>query len=200
MRVLITNAEGYLLSEISRLIYSPGYTRADLPKSEHEVLCDISKLIENRLRYEGVDVIAKRYDTQKEACFPFDKARNSAGCDAAILLALNSSQNSNAQFSTAMVHQEQSEGAKNLFESTMYCLGRYVTLDNKPVSARYPNSLKRIPFLETCRRNKVPAIAILPFYYTDKSITTENLGGLIESVAKAISEAILSMSSLGDRE
>lgn len=192
MKVLLTAAEGYMLSEVSKLIYSPGFSRPDLPKTEHEVIVDIIKLVEARLQEDGIQVLSKKYDEQRNAEYQFDKAKHSIGCDAAIMIALNNSPNPIVQFSTCLVHQQQVESNKLLFEGFMWALGRYVAKsEESPIPVRYPNSLKRIPYLDTCRRNNTPAICVLPFYYTDKSLTVESLGQLIESTALAITEGIL---------
>ncbi len=186
MKVLISVAEGFLLSETSRVVYSPGYDRPDLQKSEHQVLCEIAKLIETRLVQEGVDVVVRCYDNQKFAEFPFDKARHSQGCDAAIFLALNSSQNNEAQFSTCMVHMIQDNYSRSLFEGMMASLQRFSS-----IPARYPNQMRRTPFLDSCKRKGTPAIIVLPFFYTDKTLTAETLGLATQAAAKSVSEAIL---------
>ncbi len=187
MKVLLSLASGYQLNEISRPIYDPGYENPNLKASEHECLCAISKLVEARLLQEGVQVNSRKYDTPRDAEFAFDKARHARGCDLAVFLALNSSQNNTAQFSTAMVHMVQDENLRNIFEGVMHSLGRYV-----PVQSRYPNQMKRLPFLETCKRNGNTAVVILPFFYTCRNLTEETLGKLIEKSAQAIAEAILS--------
>jgi N-acetylmuramoyl-L-alanine amidase len=186
MKVLISICEGYCLSETSRVIYSPGFERPDIGKSEHECLCEISRLIEARLIQEGVQVLARRYDDPRYAEFMFDKARHAYGCDAAILIALNNSQNPNAQFATTMVHMIQDENSRTLFEGVMASLSRYM-----PIQSRYPNQMRKAPFLENCKKKGVPAAIILPFFYTNKDLDAEKLGQYIEASAKAISEAVL---------
>lgn len=188
MRVLLTNAEGFQLSETSKQIYSPGYENPNLRLSEHECLCQISKLVQARLEQEGHIVVARRYDESRYSAFPFDKARESKDADIAIMLALNNSQKTNAQFSTAMCHMIQDDNTRKLFESVMWSLGRHI-----PIQSRYPNAARRIPYLETCKRNCCPAVIILPFFITDRTLDDAKLGEYIEASAKAVSEAILSL-------
>lgn len=195
MRVLLSVTEGYMLSEFSRLIYSPGYARPDLQLTEHQALCAICKLVEARLIQEGVDVVSKRYDDQKSAEYTFDKARQAAGFDAAVLIGLNSSQNCTAQFSSCTVHQQQAGGTKDFFEGMMWSFGRFIQHKGVGVPSRYPKAMRRVPYLDSCKRIGVPAVAVLPFFYTDNLITNESLGTLIESSAKAISEGILAFNT-----
>lgn len=186
MKILLSNCEGYQLSESAKVVYSPGYDHPDLNRSEHECLCQLSKLIENILIAEGHTVLARRYDETKYATFLFDKSRESKGCDLAISLALNNSQNSNAQFSSCLISMVQDDNIRSLFDGMLCSLGRYV-----PIQSRFPNSLRRIPFLEGCKRSGTPAILVLPFFITDRKLTNEKLGEYIQASAKAISEAIL---------
>jgi len=186
MKILLTNCEGYLLSESSRIIYSPGYENPNLAKSEHECLCIISKLVEGVLVNAGHTIIARRYDDSKFASYQFDKARDSRGCDLAIMLALNNSQNSNAQFSTCMISTVQTNNTSNLFENMMHSLARFM-----PIQSRYPNSLRRIPYLESCKRNGTPAIIVLPFFITDRKLDDNLLGKYMKDAATAIAESII---------
>ncbi len=186
MKVLISCAEGYCLSETGKIIYSPGYTRQDLQQTEHEVLCEIAKLIEIRLTQEGVNVVSRKYDNSKHAEYVFDKSRHAIGCDAAIMLALNSSQNHNAQFSMAFIHMIQDTNSCNLFESTMHSLQRHM-----PTPCRYPNQMRRTPFLQSCKQKQIPAVVVLPFFYTERKIDDDLIGQYIVNAAKAVSEAVL---------
>lgn len=186
MKVLISIAEGFCLSETSRVVFSPGFERPDTGKSEHECLCEISRLIETRLVQEGVQVLARRYDDPKHAEFMYDKARHAYGCDAAVLIALNNSQNPNAQFATTMVHMIQDDNSRTLFEGMMASLSRYM-----PIQSRYPNQMRRAPFLDNCKKKGVAAAIVLPFFYTDKQLDKDKLGQLIEASARSVSEAIL---------
>jgi hypothetical protein len=192
MRILLTATEGYTLSETAKVIYSPGYEREGF-KPEHQCLCQMIDLIEARLTHEGVTVIARRYNDQKFAEFPFDKARHAQGCDVAVMISLNTSQNPNAQFSTNVVHMIQDQNTRSLFEGMMFSFGRYMP----QVQSRYPNQMKKIPFLETCKRKGTPAIICMPFFLTDRNLTEELLGQYIESAAKAISEALLAYNPKG---
>jgi len=187
MKVLISCAEGYCLSETGKIIYSPGYTRQDLKQTEHEVLCEIAKLAEIRLTQEGISIVSRKYDSPKHAEYIFDKSRHANGCDAAIMIALNSSQNHNAQFSMAFIHMIQGVNSCNLFESTMHSLQRHM-----PISCRYPNQMRRTPFLETCKRKQIPAVVVLPFFYTEKKLDDSSMGQYIVNAAKAVCEAVLS--------
>lgn len=191
MRVLLSAAEGFMLSESSRCVYSPGYTRDGFPKTEHECLCEIIRLAEIMLVQEGCQVIAKKYDNQRDANYMFDRAKFASNCDVAIFIGLNSSQNNNAQFTTCLMHQRQSRNTHKLFEAMMASVGRYITLDKSPIGARYPNQLRRIPALDTCNKLEVPAVFLLPWFFTHKFVTPENLGELIESTAKAIVEGVM---------
>jgi hypothetical protein len=116
----------------------------------------------------------------------FDKAREARGCTAAIMLALNNSQHNDAQFSTVLLHQNQDVNSRKLFESVMCALGRFM-----PIQSRYPNSSRRIPYLDTCFKSGVPAVIILPFFITDRRLNNDILGSRIQEAATAVSEAIL---------
>jgi hypothetical protein len=186
MKILLSCSEGFQLSETSKVIYSPGYESSFLTKTEHECLCIISRLVETRLTQEGHIVLARRHDSNKNPGFLFDRGYMAKGQDLAVMLALNNSQHNSAQFSTVLISPEQDGNTRNLFDGFLYSLGRYM-----PVQSRYPNQLRRIPFLASCQRLKVPAIVVLPFFITDKSIDDAKLGIYLEAAARAISEAIL---------
>lgn len=185
MKVLISCAEGFILSETAKPIYSPGYERKDLNLSEHLCIVEIARRVTAQLEAAGHTVIKRYYDQERFADFSSEKWRHSNGCDAAILIALNSSKNSDAQFCTAFVNMNQSENERRLFEAMNVSLKELM-----PVKFRYPATLRNIPFLHGCKRRGVPSIITVPFFYTDKNINNDELTKLIEASANSIADSV----------
>jgi N-acetylmuramoyl-L-alanine amidase len=185
LKVLISCAEGFILSETARIIYSPGYERKDLKLSEHLCIVEIARRATAQLEAEGHTVIKRYYDQERFADFASEKWRHSNGCDAAVLIALNSSRNSDAQFCTAFVNMNQSENERRLFEAMNVGFK-----ESMPIKFRYPSTLRNTPFLHGCKRRNVPSIITVPFFYTDKTINDEELIKLIEASALSIANSI----------